>query len=114
MHYKYLIRVLVTQKEVCSLDVSMHIFMLMDIFQNIKLTKQKSCKCSTQVCPPEDLDSAQKWDWDIYRGKTDLENKMYFLNLLFSGLTVVQFYGKIALHSLHTSSEDPCQICPLS
>lgn len=62
MHNKYLIRVLVTQKEVCGLDVSMHIFMLMDIFQNIKLKKHKSCKCSTQVRPPEDLDSAQKWD----------------------------------------------------
>jgi len=40
MHQKYLIRVLVTQKKVCGLDVSMHIFMLMDVFQNIKLTKQ--------------------------------------------------------------------------
>lgn len=51
---------------------------------------------------------------DIYTGKTDWENKMYFLNLLLSGLIVVQFYGEIVLHSLHTSSEDLCQIGPLS
>lgn len=63
MHQKYLIRVFVTQKKVWGLYVSMHVLMLMDVFQNIKLTKQKqSYKCSTQIHPAEDLYSAQKSD----------------------------------------------------
>lgn len=96
----------------------MHIFMLMDVFQDIKLTKQNSninaVPSSTQqrTCTQHKKDLTERATQESQIVKK--LKKIFFLNLLFSGLTEVQFYEQIALHSLHTPSEDLCQNDPLS